>query len=110
MAEDGTPALLVDATYRLEIGDAEAFRALASRMASVAAKEDGCSFMKVTQDIGDATTFRLFEGWRDRAALDAHLASEDVQAILREAGRLRISERVIDTYDVSGRQPLDMPS
>ena len=105
-----TPSLLICATYRLQPGDVEAFRSLASRMADAANARDGCVFLHVAQDIGDPATFRLFEGWRDQTALDAHTASNEFQAVLREAATLGIVERSADIYPVSGEKALEMPS
>ena len=111
MAENTiTPEFVINTTYRLHIDDVEAFKVLASRMATTATKRDGCVFLKVAQDIDDSTTFHLFEGWRDQDAIDAHGASDAFQGIMQEAGKLRIADRFGDTYAVSDRMPLDMPS
>ena len=37
-----TPAILISATYRVQIDEVEAFKALASRMAMAARERDGC--------------------------------------------------------------------
>ncbi|MGI4731103.1 MAG: putative quinol monooxygenase [Janthinobacterium lividum] len=104
-----TPALLVYTTYRLVPDDVEAFRSLAMRMTTMASSSDGCAFLNVAQDIGDPATFRLIEGWRDQAALDAHGASDEFQAVLKEAGALGIASRTIDVYSVAGKTTVDLP-
>lgn len=109
-ADPATATLLVDATYRLERDDVAAFASLALRMAAVANRRDGCIFLKVAQDLNDQATFHLFEGWRDQAALDAHGASDEFQAVLREAASLKIVERFADIYSVNGAKRLDIPS
>ena len=110
MPTDQTPAaLLVDATYRLGGDDVAAFASLASRMAAAARRREGCVFLKVAQDLSDPATFHLFESWRDQAALDAHGASDEFQAIMGEAARLTIIERVVDVYSVAGVKRMDMP-
>ena len=53
-----TPALLIYATYRLVPDDVEAFRSLASRMATTAKSRDGCAFLDVAQDLSDPATRR----------------------------------------------------
>ncbi|WP_174298558.1 putative quinol monooxygenase [Sphingomonas bacterium] len=105
-----TPALLGYTTYRLLPEDIEAFRALALRMAAVAKARDGCVFLDVAQDAGDPATFRLVEGWRDQAALDAHGASGEFQAVLKEAAALGIVGRSIDLYAIAEKTVVDMPS
>lgn len=105
-----TPTILIYATYRIQSHDVEAFRALASRMASAARMRDGCTFIDVAEDINAVGTFRLIEGWRDQAALTAHLSTADFQSIRGEAGKLGINDRQADAYSISGKTPLDMPA
>jgi len=59
-----TPTILIYATYRIQLSDVEAFRGIASRMASAAKLRDGCVFLDVTEEVGAAGTFRLIEAWR----------------------------------------------
>lgn len=105
-----TPTILIYATYRIQPNDVEAFRDVASRMASAARLRDGCVFLDVTEEVGAASTFRLIEAWRDQAALNAHLSTPDFKLVLEEAGKLGIIDRQADAYSVSGRTALDMPS
>ena len=79
-------------------------------MASEADARDGCAFLDVAQDVSDPAIFRLIEGWRDQAALDAHLASGEFQAVLKEAAALGIVDRSADVYSIAGMKALNMPS
>ena len=65
-------------------------------MLTAANARDDCAFLHVARDIGDGATFRTIEGWRDKAALDAHLASDAFQAVLNEASTLNIIDRCGD--------------
>ena len=103
-----TPALLVYTTYRLAPDDVEAFRSLSMRMKGTANARDGCAFLDVAQDVGDPATFRLIEGWRDQAALDAHGASEEFQGVLKEAAALGIVGRAIDVYAIADKKTVDL--
>lgn len=105
-----TPALLIYATYRLMPDDVEAFRSLGWRMATTARSRDGCVFLDVAQDIDDPATFRLVEGWRDQAALDAHGASSEFQAVMKEAATLSVIGRSIDVYSIAEKKTVDIPS
>ena len=104
-----TPALLIYTTYRLVPDDVEAFRSLALRMAATAKARDGCAFLDVAQDASDRATFRLVEGWRDQAALDAHGASGEFQSVLKDAAALGIVGRSIDVYSVKEKKVVDLP-
>ncbi len=103
-----TPALLVYTTYRLVPADVEAFRSLAMRMTATARSRDGCVFLDVAQDVSDPATFRLIEGWRDQAALDAHGASDEFQTVLKDAASLGITGRSIDVYSIADRKVIDL--
>ena len=105
-----TPALLIYTIYRLIADEVDAFRLLALRMAMTAKARDGCVFLDVAQDASDPATFRLIEGWRDQAALDAHGASEEFQNVLKDAAALGILGRSIDVYSVAEKRAVDMPS
>ncbi|WP_174280203.1 putative quinol monooxygenase [Sphingomonas bacterium] len=105
-----TPALLIYTSYRLLPDNTEAFRALALRMATAARGRDGCAFLDVAQDAADPATFRLIEGWRDQAALDAHGASDEFQAVMKEAGALKVVDRSIDLYSVADKKTVGLPS
>ncbi|WP_267396491.1 MULTISPECIES: putative quinol monooxygenase [unclassified Sphingomonas] len=104
-----TPALLIYTTYRLVPDDLESFRALALRMSNTAKARDGCVFLDVAQDAGDPATFRLIEGWRDQAALDAHGASAEFQTVMKDAADLGIVGRAIDVYTIAEKKTIDLP-
>ena len=105
-----TPALLIYTAYRLIPDDVEAFRSLALRITTTAKSRDGCVFLDVAQDISDPATFRLVEGWRDQAALDAHGASSEFQAVLKDAAALGVLGRSIDVYSIAEKKAVDIPS
>jgi len=79
-------------------------------MATEAKSRSGCVFLSAAQDVQDPSTFYLTEGWLSQDALNAHLASQEFQAILKDALQLHIVERFGTIFFVSGAQALDMPS
>ncbi|TPG52642.1 putative quinol monooxygenase [Sphingomonas glacialis] len=107
---DDVPAMIIYAIYRVHSDDVDAFASVAVRMATEATSHDGCLFLDVVQDVGDPTTFRLVESWRDQAALDKHLANPAFHDALREARKLRIETYRSDVYLVSDRVPTAMPT
>ena len=104
------PALLIYTTYSLVPEHVEAFRSLALRMTTTARSRDGCVFLDVAQDIIEPATFRLIEGWRDQAALDAHGASVEFQMVMKDAAALKVVGRFIDVYSVADKKTVEMPS
>jgi quinol monooxygenase YgiN len=68
--------------------------------------EDGCLVYSFAEDVQDPGLIRVFEAWRDRAALDAHGASAHLAA-WRAAGREHgVSERRLSLYEVASETPL----
>ncbi len=105
-----TPAFLISARYVLDPADTAAYKMLAARMAEAAHRRPGCSFLNAAQDVLDPNVFHLTEGWVSQQAFDEHLASDEFQAVLKEALGLRIVARSGSIFFVSGAQALDMPS
>ena len=105
-----TPALLTYTTYSVVPEDVEAFRSLALRMRATAKSRDGCVFLDVAQDICEPASFRLIEGWQDRAALDAHGASVEFQSVMKDAAALRVVIRFTDVHSFANKKAIDMPS
>lgn len=104
------PALLISASYVLDPADTAAYKALAAHMTKAARARPGCVFLNAAQDVLDPDTFHLTEGWSSEEALSAHFASDEFQAILAAALKLKILARSGTMYQVSGAQALDMPS
>ncbi len=92
--------------YKLHPTDAEAFRAIAAASVAPTRAKDGCLHYAFAEDVTEPGLFRVAEGWRDRAALDAHLASPDFAETLRQAGELDIMDRQIMTFTASNGQSL----
>lgn len=104
------PVFLIKATYSLDPGDVEAFKAIAAQLAISASQRPGCAFLNATQDVLDPRIFYLLEGWDSQAAFEAQLNSEAFQALLKQALALRIAARSGTRYQVSAVEPLPMPA
>ncbi|MCU1374515.1 MAG: antibiotic biosynthesis monooxygenase [Actinomycetia bacterium] len=66
--------LLVTGTFELDPADREAFLAGRLDMMRTSRAEDGCLEYTFAADLLEPGRVILSERWRDRAALDAHLA------------------------------------
>ena len=83
--------LIVTGTFEIEADHLERLRAAAAAMAQATREEDGCICYAFWQDIEDPTTFRVYEEWEDRAALEAHFETPHMavfRAALAEGGLL----------------------
>lgn len=61
---------------------ADELRALMVPFAEVAAKEPGCLTYTLMEVIGEPGRFLTFERWKDKAALEAHMVTPDIKAIV----------------------------
>jgi quinol monooxygenase YgiN len=61
---------------------ANELRALMVPFAEGAAKEPGCLFYQLLEVVGEPGRFLTFERWTDKAALDAHMVTPEIKAIV----------------------------
>ena len=61
---------------------ADKLRALLVPFAETSAKEPGCLVYTLMEVIGEPGRFLTFERWKDKAALDAHMVTPDIKAIV----------------------------
>lgn len=65
--------------------------------------EDGCLFYAFGIDDPEAGTILAMERWRDQAALDVHLATPAVRALMDKwAGRFEVAVRLFDASNERG--------
>ena len=73
----------------------------AARMMDASAAEDGCICYRFYADLINPRRFRVYEEWRDEAALKAHFASPHMAAFQAALKELRILERNIKKFEVN---------
>jgi quinol monooxygenase YgiN len=61
---------------------ADELRSLLVPFAETSAKEPGCLTYTLMEVIGEPGRFLTFERWKDKAALDAHMVTPDIKAIV----------------------------
>jgi quinol monooxygenase YgiN len=68
--------------------------------------EDGCEEYAYAHDVFDAGLIHVKERWRDRAALDCHLASKHIAAWRSTWCSLGIGYRNFRIYEVGEPRPI----
>ena len=68
--------------------------------------EDGCLEYSYGEDVLDPGLIRVFEVWRDQAALDAHFASEHIAAWRAHGQRFGVSDRRLFAYEIASERRL----
>lgn len=71
-----------------------------TRMMEASNKEDGCITYKFYSDLLNPRRFRLYEEWRDQAALDAHFASDHMAEFQKQLATFRVLDRNIKKFEV----------
>jgi len=96
--------LIVAGTYRVE--DLEGLRPHMACVVRASRDEQGCLEYAHAEDALEPGLIRVFEVWRDRAALDAHFATAHM-ANWREAWpQFGVSERRLIAYEVASQNPI----
>lgn len=78
----------------------------ALRMMEASAKEDGCLAYRFYSDLLNPRRLRLYEEWRDQAALDAHFASPHMAVFQKAISSFRILDRRINRFEVTAVRPI----
>lgn len=80
---------------------------LALRLMEAAAAEDGCITYGFYADIMNPRKFRIYEEWRDEAALAAHGAAPELAALRRKLAALRVVKRRLRRMNVETVAPIE---
>lgn len=78
----------------------------AIEMVKASRAEDGCLDYTMARDISDARVLILFERWRDRAALDAHIASPHMAEFQKVIAAHPPRKQDIRLYETGEGEPL----
>ena len=104
---------LVHGTFRIAAEDRQRFIELVrDHFLETAQATPGCLFYSCCADIADDGVFHLVEGWRDRAALDAHLASERLRLARAKLAAVTMHNYQTVIYEVGQAAryvPTDLP-
>ena len=99
-------SLIVAGTVRVPPENVAAFRPNMQAMLEASRAEDGCEAYSYAVDVADPGLIRVFEVWRDRAALEAHFATAHMAAWRAVWPQFGVSDRRLMTYEVAASQPL----
>jgi quinol monooxygenase YgiN len=80
-------------------GEEENVRAALERLAGPTREEPGCLMWRPHRDPDDPRVFLIYEQYEDRAALDAHAASEHFRRHALEDGIPRLESRERTFYE-----------
>ena len=68
--------------------------------------EDGCLVYSYGEDIGEPGLIRVFEVWRDQAAVDAHMATTHMRTWQTERAAFGLFDRQIIAYEIASQNAI----
>lgn len=95
-------------TGEIELHPEDAWPAMAAALKLMEATkaEDGCLVYRFYTDILNPRRFRIYEEWRDEAALAAHFKAPHMHAFREKMSGLRVLERRIYKMEVDVVTPI----
>ena len=97
-------ALILAGTVRLPAANLDRARPFMAAMTEASRAEDGCLDYAYGEDVLEPGLIRVFERWRDQAALDAHRASGHMRAWRAAWPELGLHDRQLVVYEAGEPQ------
>jgi len=99
-------SLIVAGTISVPPENVAALRPHMLAMMTATRAEDGCDVYSYAQDVAEPGLIRVFEIWRDKAALDVHFATAHMAAWRAAGASLGVFDRSITAYDIASQRGL----
>ena len=99
---------MIVVTGEIEFHPEDAWPAMSAAlvMMEATAHEDGCIVYRFYSDILNPRRFRIYEEWRDDAALKAHFKTPHMKIFQEKIAKLRILDRKLVRMAVDAVEPL----
>ena len=98
--------ILIAGTVRVPPANVEAFRLHMDAMLTASRAEDGCLAYSYAVDVQDPGLIRVFEAWRDQAAIDAHFQTPHMADWRAAWPQFGVSDRRLSLYEVASERAL----
>jgi quinol monooxygenase YgiN len=99
-------SLVIAGTVRVPPDNLAGLKPHMATMLAATRAEDGCLVYAYAEDVAEPGLIRIFEAWRDQAALDAHLQSAHMAAWRAAGAQFGVSDRSLKLYEVAAERPL----
>ena len=98
--------VIIAGTVRVPPENLTAFRPHQDAMLAASRAEDGCITYSYAVDVQDPGLIRVFEAWRDQAAIDAHFKAPHMDAWRAANAELGVFDRRLSLYEVASERAL----
>ena len=98
--------LIIAGTVRVPPDRLEAFKPHMQAMLAASRAEDGCLEYAYAEDVAEPGLIRVFEVWRDQAAIDAHFQTPHMAAWRAAWPQFGVSDRRLFAYEVASHRAI----
>jgi quinol monooxygenase YgiN len=99
-------SVIVAGTFRIPAGNLAALQPHLEAVIAATRAEDGCLAYCYATDVEAPGLIRVFEQWRDQAALDAHFQTAHMAAWRKAREALGFHDRRLTAYQVAGEREI----
>ncbi len=99
-------SIIIAGTVRVPPENLPAFRPHQDAMLAASRAEDGCISYSYSVDVQDPGLIRVFEQWRDQAAIDAHFQAPHMAAWRAAWPQFGVYDRKLSLYEVASERAL----
>jgi quinol monooxygenase YgiN len=99
-------SLIIAGTVRVPPENLERFKPHMQAMLTASRAEDGCIEYSYAVDVAEPGLVRIFEAWRDQAALDAHVTTPHMATWRSHWPEFEVSDRKLFAYETASERPL----
>jgi len=98
--------LIIAGVVRVPPQNLEGLRPHMLAMLAASRAEEGCLEYAYAEDVADPGLIRVFEVWRDQAALDAHFQTPHMVEWRSHWPQFGVSDRRLFAYEIASERPL----
>jgi quinol monooxygenase YgiN len=99
-------SVIVAGTVRVPPQNLAGLKPHMQAMLAASRAEDGCITYSYAEDVAEPGLVRVFEAWRDQAALDAHFKTAHMAAWRAACAEHGLSDRKLAAYEVASERPV----
>jgi quinol monooxygenase YgiN len=98
--------IIIAGTVRVPPENIPLFRPHMQTMLSASRAEDGCITYSYAVDVAEPGLVRIFEAWRDQAAIDAHFQAPHMAEWRAAWPQFGVTDRQLKIYEIAAERAL----
>jgi len=98
--------IIIAGTVRVPPENLAGLRPHMEAMLAASRSEDGCITYSYAQDVVEPGLIRVFEAWRDQAAIDAHFAAPHMATWRAAWPGFGVTDRRLSLYEIAAERTL----